>query len=309
MKSPDKTAKVSTEPLRFSNNMKTLILSFLLTTSALAVDPFSTNAFIFGDVETNGGHSDGSIVVGGNWSGSSYEIRQHSNTPAINGNGLILGGDNNVSQYLRVLNGNALYEGAQGNLSTNVGTKTHGNVDLTSEIQGLYSLLSSLYGLSGVEINTSGMNNITMSAAANTLNGHLKVFAIDSTEITGNRTLSFSGLTSLDLVLINVTGDSVNWNWSVNNNASQLLWNFGDTTALNVDSREFTGTILAPLAHVDQRQNINGTLIADSWTVYGSTELHSRPLENIELVNIPEPSAAFLIALTGVAWILKRRTR
>jgi len=289
--------------------MKTLILSFLFATSALAVNPFSANAFIFGDTQTHGGHSDGSIVVGGDWSGSSYEIRQHSNTPTINGNGLILGGENDVSQHLRVLNGNALYEGAQGNLSTNNGTKMQGNVDITSEIQALYSLSASLYGLSGVEINTSDMNNITMNAAANTLNGHLKVFTIDSNEITGNRTLSFSGLTSSDIVLINVTGESVNWNWSTNNNANQLLWNFGDTTALNVNGREFAGTILAPFAHVDQRQNINGTLIADSWTVYGSTELHSRPLENIELVNIPEPSAAFLIALTGVAWILKRRTR
>lgn len=289
--------------------MKTLILSLLFTASTLAIDPFSTNAFIFGDTQTHGGHSDGSVVVGGDWSGSSYEIRQHSNTPVINGNGLILGGDNAVTQYLRVLNGNALYERVQGNLSTNNGTKTQGNVDLTSEIQGIHSLSASLYGLSGVEMDTSDMNNITMNAAENTLNGHLKVFTIDSSKITGNRTLYFSGLTSSDLVLINVTGESVNWNWSVNNNAGQLLWNFGDTTALNVNSREFTGTILAPFAHVDQRQNINGTLIADSWTVYGSTELHSRPLENIELVNIPEPSAAFLIALTGVVWILKRRTR
>ena len=90
-----------------------------------------TNAFIFNTANTQGGHSQGSVVVGGNWSGSYYEVRQNGKTPTPDGIGkdgnaaLYIGGDNNVSNYIRTLNGDAYIAGDVKPLQVNGGGKTY----------------------------------------------------------------------------------------------------------------------------------------------------------------------------------------
>src|SRR6478609_3816104 len=79
-----------------------------------------TNAFILGNATTNGGHAQGSIVVGGNWGGSRYEARQQntSATPALGANtSVYIGGNDTItgdkgSSFIRTASGNVVIKGA-----------------------------------------------------------------------------------------------------------------------------------------------------------------------------------------------------
>ncbi|MDB6136399.1 MAG: hypothetical protein JWM59_4642 [Verrucomicrobiales bacterium] len=301
-----------------------LALGFGLLSSAPAANALlgiagDTNAFIFRNATTNGGHAQGSIVVGGNWGGTSYEARQQSTSaaPALGTNtSVYIGGNDSItgdkgSNFIRAMSGNVVIKGtysAQNVDAQNGGTVSAGSYDLAPTIANLQKLSSDIALLSGTAITINDPNNVKVDLSA--IAGNVKVLNIAASALTGNSTLDFLNSTSSDTVIINVTGTgSVNWGWSTNFDATRILWNFADTTSLAVGSRSFTGTILAPKADVTQSQNIDGTLIAKSWTNNNSVELHNFAFNgNIPLVSAPEPAGMMVTGgFLGLALFSRRR--
>lgn len=293
------------------------------------------NAFVFGNASTNGGHSDGAMAIGGNWTGSGYDALQFplpaslGSTPNI---GLYVGGDVTFSGSGSVNSGgNAYVNGSfTGNtFNMNGGTLFYGGtatgvngskVNLPNTVdpgvfsdQLAYSLDQSEYlaSLTSQAINTSDPNNWNVNAASQS--GPLKLYSISASSLNLLRTLNFSNLAAADTVVINVIGANVSgFGITVNTNTgsyARLLWNFETATSITINQRAFHGSMLAPLASVFQSQNIDGNLIAANLTVTGGAELHNGATSRFTgEVPVPEPSTLFAAGL-GIAALLRKRRK
>ncbi|MES2705530.1 MAG: collagen-binding domain-containing protein [Verrucomicrobiota bacterium] len=300
----------------------------------------NTNAFIFGSVTTsNGGHADGSIVVGGNWSGSRYEARKKGNDaknapmpgdPLPANLAVYIAGDANIkgdkgSNFLRTFGGDVYIGGKYS--AQNVDTQKKGIVyakggfDLAPTEKNLLQLSSTLSKMDSAKLTINDPNNVKVDVTANKANGNLKVYTIDGSLLGGGKTLDFLKATGDETIVINVTGDNINWGWSVNvgdetnkgnKNPLQyedILWNFVDAKTINIRDRQFSGTILAPNATVNQSQNIHGTLIAATWNVTQNSSLTSHTfVGKIPLVSAPEPAGVMTMGgFLALALFSRRR--
>lgn len=278
------------------------------------------NAFVFENADTNGGHSDGAVAVGGNWK-MGYEVNGHNlgaSTVAGSPNTAIYVGGNITTQGVaRSLRGNVHVGGTiTGTLDVQNGQLNPGGVGASAAIfnqQRNYSTNQSSYlaSLTGQAINISDPNNINVNLSSNTGNGNLKVYNVNASQLSSLSTLNLSGGNGNETVVINVTGTTVNWGWQVNYaNKNKLVWNFVDATNITVANRNFDGSMLAVNATVNQSQNIQGTMIAKSWVNRNSAELHFgnqyKFNGNLPSAPVPEP-ATFLALGAGVAAFIRRR--
>lgn len=250
------------------------------------------------------------MVVGGDWNGEHYEIRQHSDSAEVDGAGLVLAGDNNASAGLRVFNGDAIYGGTKGTLDVQGGgVAISQSVDMSANAQAAATALDYFRNLSGTPIDTSDMNNIKPDInSAPEQNGY-HIFTLNTSEVTGNRTLDFQNSTPDDVIVINLIGTNLDWSWSSNFNPRQLLWTF-DGATIQINSVEFVGSLLAPGAAVHQEKNLNGTMVANSLTIVGSPELHNFTfLAPIGSIPIPESGSALLAMMGVTVLLLGRRQR
>lgn len=293
-----------------------------------------TNAFIFGNAITNsGGQAEGSVVVGGNWNGSYYTARQTSttNSPALfkdKNTSIYVGGNATISNAkgLRAITGDVVVAGKSDlkKLDAQKGSAYTASFDLAPTEKNLAKLSSDLFKLDSVAIklDPKNTNNVKVNLSLNSANkGDLKVYTIDSSILGGGRTLDFSGGTGKETIVINVVGDTVDWGWSVNlgnekdpNNKNpvgydDVIWNFANTSTINIKDRAFSGSILAPKATVNQSQNINGTLIANNWTVKQNSNLISHAFTGkIPMVSAPEPAGVLTMGgFLGLALFSRRR--
>ncbi len=251
------------------------------------------NAVIFNDAYTQGGHSQGAIYVGGNWYGSNYEANQHE----VDDIGIYLSGSNYITNFLRA-KGTSFIGGTSGTFSGTLGSVETPDFSYYQELSDRYSSLEN-----GISPDLSAMNNIVL-----TLEDEITVFNISASDLTGYKTLDFIGTGN---IVINVTGNLTSWGWSVNYDPNKITWNFADATSINIDNRDFTGSIIAPNAHVTQSKSINGLLVADTWTVSGSADLRSYTAVDIsDLVPttaVPEPSSCLLGMAAFLLFLHRRR--
>jgi choice-of-anchor A domain-containing protein len=249
------------------------------------------NAVIFQNAYTSGGHSDGGVYVGGSWYGSNYEANQHSVGPF----GIYLAGSNYTSNFMRA-QGVSYIGGSKGNFGSSLGSPAAPDLSYYQSLSAEYAALPG-----GVSPNLSAQNNVTLA-----LNNDLTVFNVVAGSFSGYKTLGFTGNGD---VVFNVTGNLNSWSWTVNYDPNKITWNFIDATTVNINNTQFTGSIIAPLAQVNQTKTINGLLVANSWTVDGGAELHSYTPVSVPIHTspIPEPSSVALLTSLAMLVLLRRR--
>ena len=305
--------------------------SLALPLSASATDLGAANnfnAFIFNNATAPNGHADGAVAVGGDWTNMGYTVTQQALEPT-------LGTDTKIGIYLK---GNLSLSGsATANSNSNVyvqGTvnKNGNNFNLnggsllnqplsdpgvfTSQLTYSSAQANYLSTLTGSSINMSDPNNWKIDGG--NLTNTLEVFNVAGNQLGNNVTLNLSNFASSDTLLLNVTGGgSLDYNVQVNGfSDSKILWNFGKASTINVN-RQFDGSLLGYDATVNQYANIQGTLIANNWNVYNSSEIHFG--NGLTFTgNVPPPPAvpeassvfglASLLTVCGVSIRRKRHT-
>ncbi len=292
------------------------------------------NAFIFGSIASNGGHAQGAMAAGSNWTGSGYDSLQSAlaatvgtttnigmyvagsvsftNGGSVNNSGNAYVNGNFGSSNPFNMNGGTLFYGGSltgsvnGN-KQNVGNTVDPNV-FSSQQSYSQQQSAAIASLGGESINTSG-NNWSINAALQS--GPLKVYSLSAASLSSLATLDISNLLPTDTLVINVVGNSVG-GFGVTLNSglyNRILWNASTATAFNISDRALHGSLLAPNASIVQNQNIDGNLIASSLVVNNSVELHAGAGITFDgNVPVPEPISCSVLAL-GSLLLLKRRQR
>ena len=157
-----------------------------------------------------------------------------------------------------------------------------------SECQSISSLISG-YANANVTASLSDMNNRSLTLTAPTgvgvynftaaqVNGYastdLKLMGFTS----GNSgsmiiNVNCSGVTSLTLpnVRMFVDGTEATTSEVTDFANGRVLWNFYNISGLTINAKLMKGSILAPGATVNLNQNLNGTVVADTITVYAES--------------------------------------
>lgn len=128
----------------------------------------------------------------------------------------------------------------------------------------------------------SGQPGPAKFQVTNTTPDGVAIFQVAGADLFGNNAVQQIELNpgSASLVVINVTGSTVNWSGNGNmvgnfNNSqwrSRVIWNFPQATSINMGSHNMMGAVLAPYAAVTTAGNIDGSALVRSLTT--SAEIH-----------------------------------
>jgi choice-of-anchor A domain-containing protein len=277
-----------------------------LPSAAQILDTF--NLVTTGDVSTNS-DIEGSAVIGGNLSASTFFNNNAPGTPVIYLYGT-------QSGNLNLNNGGSLYmDGSPGGqVNYNGGGHLYSSgpplplSDYTAPLAQLSSTLASLAANSSISV---ASNSVTFNAVAGA-NG-VAVFDVTAAQLESElaSNIVFSQGAGVTGVVVNVTGNfaepgGVNWNQSPQ---QDVLFNFTGATSVNVGN--WQASILAPGATVGiLNGNINGSVFAGNYT--GGGELHNYTYTGTlpSDPSVPEPATLgiFGLGLAGLA-ALRRRPR
>lgn len=281
------------------------------------------NAVVFGDWNSNGGHSDGSVAIQGNAKGN-YEFKQRPSpqvpTPNFGSNGqvgVVVGGNKWATGVMRTLNGNAYVGGTRtGDIQVNNGfqLRNAGSDTNTLFVQMYQRAVTQgqlMAALTGITLPTANPNNLSVNLGAGRSSGQRFVYNVDSSALGQLKTLDIQNLRNDDTIVFNVRGDDrVTWAWSVNAPTySGIIWNFIDAKAIDVNQRQFNGTLFAPKSSLIMRQNIEGNVLVSSMDIVGGPELHFGNKFQFQ-GDVPVPEPATLIALAaGIGALARKRRR
>lgn len=284
------------------------------TASAALIDDSAILQDFNAVIYTNGSTSadvEGAIVVGGNFSGATVYNNPTASQPSGYGALTVFGStsgnpiniDNGGNAYVGGttgatinFNGGGGYIGSPGNTITDFET-------------ALTSLSTSLSTLAATGTLPTPANNEVITAIPNA--DGIAVFNITAAQLAAipSFTINLNGATS---VIFNVSGSSVTFNANDESGtagANNIIWNFYQATSVNVDT-QIGGTVLAPEAAVTNDNQIDGALIANSWT--GQGELHDYAFDGTlpaadAPASVPEPASLVLVAAGLLALSLLRR--
>lgn len=273
------------------------------------------NAVIFGDVQLIGAESEGAIAVGGNLSAQQlYQVAPKAKA-TLNGVpniGLYVGGNVQAQNGLRLESGaDAYVAGSVNSLMFNGGGQLFNTVDqdfFARTRQRSIQQSNFLASMPGSAINTSDQNNYKFDLA--TLEGDLKILTITAFDLSRLATLGLQNATGSETVVINVLGGGTVTS-GVNANVDGLLqgrvlWNFAEANRVVV-GRQFTGSLLAPGAVVEQGALIQGQIFADGWVQTRAEEIHWKPFTGS--APVPEPGVMTALAIAGLAAVSRRRRK
>lgn len=227
--------------------------------------------FVLGNMTSLSSDTEGRAAVGGNATVSHYSFGARlPDNPS--GYSLVVGGDLNAdsgsTKGAMVVGGTASFTSWDSAGLAAPGTALP--VDFSAESIRLTALSGALANYA----NTGSVTYEKWGAADGThsyqitLTGTqagLNVFTIDGTKFSDANTFTLD-LTEGATALINVTGLDVSFHGGMSvGNASNVLWNFADTTNLTFYDANIDGSILAPLAAYTGTAPVLGQMIVGSF--------------------------------------------
>jgi len=285
------------------------------------------NLVVLGDLESYS-HVDGRTYVGGNLTGGTADFFQHGNNAAVSDYAaLVVGG--NVTGNIKHVNssGNAVIGGNVDSLGMNGGTAQIGG-SINGSVGGKHVTGASVaipdFGTLFTDYSSamaSQAQNSSVSVAygratfTGSVTSGLAVFDISSSLFSQINEIQFD-LDPGAYALINVDGNpaqiAANFLGDYSSLQSSLLWNFPDAASINFE-RQFRGSILAPGAAIRNQNNLEGSVVVNSFVQRGEVHqpifANNFPPVNAPGLDIPEPQtwALFALALCGMGLVRYRR--
>lgn len=306
--------------MRFCSKLLTALVVAGGTSLASATPLENYNLILFNDFSPSGGsgHVHGTAFIGGNLNGQNPEFG--ADLPSSLGtNSVEVAGDLNANQ-LKVQAGYLAYGGADnlGTVNCN-GSSFGGNSACVTAASGLDTKRDNLYSeLSGESAYYAGLaatGNVDLGSKSLTYIGgatDLAVFNLDGGDLfaqNSNWNLDFG---AADKVVINVSGGTlanaggVNLNGGFNHtNQADILWNFYGVEGIDFGSTQWFGSVLAVDAVINAANDLNGTLVADSYV--GNGEIHIANWTPPSM-SVPEPNPSLLL-MTGLGALLIGRLK
>lgn len=265
------------------------------------------NTFVFNDF-TGTSDTQGRLAVGGDATLSGYSVGDRL-TPGQYDDVLVVGGNLNYSSG-RVYYGSAIVGGSATLGHANVadgGVYTNQTMPFSfaAEQQRLTSLSSSLSSRTSTGSVTNAYGGFTLTGDGTS---SLQVFNLDGTDLLGSWGLSLSNIADDATVVINVSGltaglTNMNMEDLADNN-DKVLFNFYEATDLDLWGVAVQGSILAPLADIENAQGVIwGTLIASSFE--GNMQQNLVTFTG-NVSDTPIPAAAWLLG-SGMAGLFGLR--
>lgn len=282
------------------------------------------NLILLEDYNFQGGDVQGQAFIGGNLNAQGHYAEFGSrleNTDTaidavtivgdVNANGVRVLRDNNLV-YGGALNASVveLNDGDDGQLINNPDLSI---ADMASELfadTAYYASLSSNGTYSNGVFNYAGSDSVAV----------FNISALDIFSQNSNLSLNWG---AAETVIINVSaegfansniaiGGGVNLNngFTQQSGFSNILWNFYDAQSINFNGVAMKGSVLAPFANTSGGASFDGAFAANSYT--GAREFHNfvfnyeRPQDVVE---VSEPSVAFMTAFLLFALVARRRAR
>jgi choice-of-anchor A domain-containing protein len=290
-------------------------ITSIMTVSAASAGPLAAstilddfNAIIYSNAFTSA-DVEGAAVIGGNLTAAT--IFNHPTGTQPLGFGALTVYGNTSGNSININDGGSAYVGGSKGASINF-NGGGGYIDTPgTTIAGFSTPLDAL-SLSLSQLTPTGSlpttgNNEVITAVP----GANGIAVIDLTAVQLAAIPSFSiNLNGASTLVFNVLGALATFNANESNaiaTADNVIWNFFDATSVNLSTR-IGGTVLATDALVTNDNQIDGTLVANSWT--GQGELHDYGFDGtLPTASVPEPAAMTIlgVGLFGLGTLRRRR--
>ncbi|MDX2147467.1 MAG: choice-of-anchor A family protein [Planctomycetota bacterium] len=276
----------------------------------------SWNLVVLGDLQNESQDIEGNAFVGRDFIGGSPTVAKNLDAGAFSGITTLAVGRNVSVGNINMQAGNLRYAGSfSGNFNANGGGNRAQDASIAGwasafevELTGASDFYRSLTPNSSVQLPQNGQPGPVNYIATPSGPDNVAVFNVSAADVFNSSLiqqieLSLGGASA---IVINVSGTNVNiangnmvspWNGALAR--SKTIWNFYEATTINVD-RIFSGAILAPLAHLTNTTEINGSVFVRSMRQRG--EVHLPVFDGF----IPAPGSA---AVFGIAGLLAARRR
>jgi len=154
----------------------------------------------------------------------------------------------------------------------------------------------------------NGLSVFSFSQASFFGNNKIQQYDLNfGSEMPSSIIFNVAGKNISDAFLGNAVGSIVSDLWR-----DKIIWNFFEAESIDL-SKQFNGSLLAPLAHLGNRTPIEGTVVVKSFTQRGEVHLSSYSGQGLETfdtkkpsLTIPEPSVALLFCLAILSLISVR---
>lgn len=267
----------------------------------------------------------GNLDSGANMNGGG-KVYAGGNVKGVNANNTSVYANGNVSNT----NAQDIYYG--GTKGSNVNGALHANDHTTSTLastlgQQLTDMTTGLKDASAYFSTIAPTNTLTYSADkqkaifdAGTGTG-MAVFKI--TDLTAalktQSVLQFNFPTTYDTVIVNVAGTSITLPGGINFNGptnlgQKVIWNFYEATSIDLGSKSWYGSVLAPYADLKNGNFIEGTVVANNFTQNGEVHMNNFA-SSLQVVAertqtaVPEPATwtMMILGFGGIGAALRRR--
>lgn len=238
-----------------------------------------------------------SVYVDGNVSNTNAQHVYYGGAKGSNVNGALHAGDRSAA-------------GLQVTLQDKLATMTTGLLDASAYFADLDATNALTYSADKQQaIYNAGAGTGIAVFAISDLNAALKT----------QSQLVFNFPTTYDAVVINVAGKSVKLPGGINFNGpgnlgTKVVWNFFEATSVDLGSKSWYGSVLAPLANLKTGNFIEGSVVARNFTQNGEVHMNnwasSLSVQAQDLqIGVPEPAtwAMMILGFGAVGATLRRR--